>query len=84
MNIISDMACLKEINHEKIQFMETNHDKHYIYWHSMKFDQTKHNADQFAYDLKISDKMIDVSDEQVLEHFRGISFKIIDGQFCEW
>ena len=36
----------------------------------MKFHHTKHEIEQFACDLKILGKMIDMSDEHILEHFK--------------
>ena len=36
----------------------------------MKFDQNKHDIEQFVYDLTVLGKMIGVSDEQILLHFK--------------
>ena len=38
----------------------------------MKFVHNKHNVEQFAHDLKPLGKMIVMSGEQVLEHFREV------------
>ena len=42
------------------------------YWHNMKFNYPKHDVEQFGYDKKVFGKMIGMSDEQILEHFREL------------
>ena len=36
----------------------------------MKFNHNKHNAEQFAYDIKLLGKIIGILHEQVSEHFQ--------------
>ena len=38
----------------------------------MKFDHTKHDVEEFAYDIKALVKMIGISDEQVQDHFKEV------------
>ena len=53
------------------------------YWHDMKFDHTKHDIEQFAYDLKVLGKMIEMSDEQVYEYFKETFPAQIEAQLLE-
>ena len=36
----------------------------------IKFNHTKHDMEQFTYNLKVLGKMIGLSNKQVLEHFK--------------
>ena len=48
---------------EKIHLLDIR--EQCTYWHCMRFDHTKHDIEQFAYDLRILGKVIGMSDEQV-------------------
>ena len=49
----------------------------------MKFDHTKHDIEQLDYVLKVSDKVIGMSNEQTLEHFKEVFTSKIKLQLLE-
>ena len=49
----------------------------------MKFDHIKHDIEQFAYDVKEGGKMITISDDPILEHFKEPFLLKIESYFIK-
>ena len=69
-NCIQEMASLKEKLLKRFSSWGQMQRKQHTHWYNMKFDHTKHDVEQFVYDLKVLGKMICVSDDQIYEHFK--------------
>ena len=49
----------------------------------MKYNHTKHVIQQFVYDLKVPGKMIGLSDEPVIDHFKEAFPHKIESQLLQ-
>ena len=65
MNGIQSIASLKKFLKRLNYLRQTQREQH-IYWHSMRIDYNKHDVEQFTHDLKVLEKLIGMSDNQIL------------------
>ena len=61
---------------------QTLREEHTI-WQNMKFDHNKWDKEHFTYDLKVLGKMIGMSGDQVLEHFKAYFPAKIEAQLIK-
>ena len=66
MNSIQGMASPEEKLPKR--FDSWRQREQHTYLQNMKFDHTKHDIEQFTYDLKVLGKMIDMSDSRFNEN----------------
>ena len=72
-NNIQDMASLKDTFIKRINLWGQTLQQQCTYWQKMKFHHSKHDVEQFVHDfIKVLHKIIVMSDEQVLEHFKEV------------